>query len=135
MNFEQSNNNEMQDRSAEDIKKEIEESRKKIKDIVSWGDVVSGDRDIIKTEEDKIKKLEEELNSLEGGEKRMIKMTKDQFYVLHSGKTDDPEVIKLMDTLGLEMNSGLAEIEIDGEKKTMNTSENDFGTILSSKEA
>lgn len=70
-----------------------------------------------------IEKSEKRIGYLENG------MSQDEFNILKSREVDDSELIEVMEMAKIEFNTGIAEINVDGEKIRINTDREDFGTI------
>lgn len=64
----------------------------------------------------------------------MIELTKQQFELLHNFGFNDILALNIMKDKGIEFDSGIIDISVDGEHLKMNTSKRDFGTIKMIKE-
>ena len=62
-------------------------------------------------------------------EKEPVSLTREQMNKLTQGETDDPELISLMQEKGIDFDNGFIDVDIDGEKRQMNSSKEDFGTL------
>ncbi|MCD4705046.1 hypothetical protein K8R66_03130 [bacterium] len=63
------------------------------------------------------------------GEK-IIKVTKDEFEIITLTSLD-PKQLNLLKEKGIEIDSGEIILEVDGEKMTITTRKDDFGTVVS----
>lgn len=64
---------------------------------------------------------------------RVIDVSGEDFMRYINMDLDDPELTKWMNENGIEFDSGLVEVNVDGERKMMDTSRADFGTLEGSK--
>lgn len=63
-------------------------------------------------------------------EKRPIRISSEEWKNFANRSIDDPELTKWLVEKGISFGDGFIEIELDGEKKKMVTSKEDFGTII-----
>ncbi len=64
-------------------------------------------------------------------ENKPLELTSEELEKYNSLPTDDPDLISWMHEKGIEFNNGDMDVKIDGEMRKMNTSESDFGTLVS----
>jgi len=73
---------------------------------------------------------QEEFPKADQGDPQLIKLTEAEISEATESGVESPKLHDWMAEKGIEFDKGQIEVEIDGQKKKLQTDKNDFGTII-----
>jgi hypothetical protein len=77
-----------------------------------------------------LKSTEETEGENKEKEKVIFFSSEEEFRKIANIDLENPEDVKLVEEKGIPFDSGMIEVDIEGKRRKMNTSKEDFGTLL-----